>query len=416
MDDVLIVGGGIAGLSLALALHHRGINARIFEAAAAFRPLGAGLNLLPHAVEVLAEIGLNNQIAETSVETYDSLFLNRHGQLIHREFRGLYNGHPWPQYSVHRVDLQRILVEEFTKRIGPDRLHLDARCVEVEQDANSVTVKLAAARDGRILGSWRGSILIGCDGVNSTVRNQFYPEEGDPIYAGVSMWRGVALMPRIFWGATMLLAGSLRTGKLVAYPVRRCSNQDSEQLLNWCAELRTKREAIVDWETLERRVDHVEKLFRELALPMIRFRDLLDRTDSILAFPMVDRNPLEKWTFGRVTLLGDAAHPMYPFGSNGACQAILDAKELARCLSLPIARTAALQAYETIRLPATREIVLLNRKGSPDEILEEVDRRTAGNRFQSIDNVISREEILRISTKYKSIAGIKRPSTNASAH
>jgi len=394
--NVLIIGSGIGGLTLALALHRRGIACRLFDAAPRLQEIGAGINLLPHAVAVLAELGLEPQLAETAVATRELRFYSRHGQLIHAQPRGVAAGHPWPQYSIHRATLQSILLKAVLDRLGADSLHLGIRCTGLHQTAASVSAELVETTTGRPVPAMRGDAAVGCDGIHSVVRAQLLAAGDPPRYSGIAMWRGVARAPGFLGGSTMVLAGSLDVGKVVVYPIRRPDADGGEPLINWVAEKRDTRMSAQDWHAC---ADPSELgwLERDWKIDGLDVPALVRRSETILRYPMVDKDPLSFWTRGRVTLLGDAAHPMYPFGSNGAGQAILDAAVLAQCLDHSDDIAQAFASYEQIRLPATAEVVLLNRRCSPDSILDEVDHRSGGRPFDAIDDVMppaERNEIL----------------------
>jgi 2-polyprenyl-6-methoxyphenol hydroxylase-like FAD-dependent oxidoreductase len=394
--EILIVGAGIGGLTLALALHHRGIACRLVDAAPELQEIGAGINLLPHAVAVLAELGLEPHLAAAGVAVRELRFYTRHGQLIHAQPRGLAAGHATAQYSIHRASLQSILCDAALERIGAAALRLGARCSGIRQTGSSACADLIDSRTGQPLPSMNADAAIGCDGIHSVVRAQLLGGSDPPRYAGIAMWRGVARAPAFLGGRTMVLAGSLEAGKIVVYPIRS-PGDGSHPLLNWVAERRDARMSPQDWHATGDPAE-LRWLERDWRIDGLDVPALVRRTETILRYPMVDKDPLPSWTRGRVTLLGDAAHPMYPFGSNGACQAILDAAALADSLATSEDVSHALRRYELSRRPATSEVVLLNRRGSPDSILDEVDRRSTGRPFGSIDDVMTpaeRDDILR---------------------
>jgi 2-polyprenyl-6-methoxyphenol hydroxylase-like FAD-dependent oxidoreductase len=398
MSEILIVGGGIGGLALALELARRGIAHRVFEAAPAIRPVGVGVNLLPHATKLLAELGLEAALARAAVETAESRFYNRFGQLIYKEPLGRRAGLGWPQFSIHRADLLGALIERLREAPGGGTLELGRKCTGFEQDAQGVT--LAFEDGGRV----RGAAAIGCDGIHSVVRRQLFPQDGPPRYSGVNMWRGVTRWPPYLGGATMVRAGWLATGKMVIYPIR--NHDDGTQLVNWVFEIETPQHQQWDWNRRAR----VEDFFAHVADWRFDWLDvpaMLRAAELVLEYPMVDKDPLARWTQGRVTLLGDAAHPMYPRGSNGAGQAILDARALAEELARA-APPQALAAYEARRLAPTSGVVLENRRNPPDAILREVYQRTGDKPFARIEDVIGEAELREISDRYKRVAGYDR--------
>jgi 2-polyprenyl-6-methoxyphenol hydroxylase-like FAD-dependent oxidoreductase len=412
--DVLIIGGGVGGLTLALSLHQCGISCRIFEASPEIKPLGAGINLLPHAMREMSELGLQARLESAGVETRELCFYNRFGQFIFKEPRGHFAGYKWPQLSIHRGDLQSILLDAVCERIGAGRIHTCSRCVQVERDGQGVTAYFEDAKTGETLPPVHGTAAIGCDGIHSRVRKQLFPLEGPAIYSGVNMWRGVSRCKPFLTGASMALAGWLRTGKMVIYPIRKGLDSEGRQLINWVAEIETPIHSQRDWNRKGRLEDFIGA-FKNWTFDWHDHVSMLEACDTILEYPMVDQDPLPQWSFGRITLLGDAAHPMYPRGSNGAGQAILDA----RCLAAHLTRLPnieeALKAYDAERLAAANKVVLMNRTNPPDAILREVDERTGGKRFGSIGDVISEEELVAISERYKRTAGFEVNALNARA-
>jgi 5-methylphenazine-1-carboxylate 1-monooxygenase len=402
--DVIIIGAGIGGLTLGLTLESRGISCRIFEAAPALKPVGVGINLLPHAMKELGALGLEAALAQVAVATADSCFFNRFGQLIHREPLGRAAGYEWPQFSVHRGDLQSVLAEAFVARAGRDRLLTGWRCVGAEQDGDAVTVRFAGASGETEMPPQRGAVVVACDGIHSVIRKQLYPGEGEPLYSGVNMWRGVTRWKPFLSGASMVRAGWLATGKMVIYPIRNAIDEAGRQLVNWVAEVETPNYKRRDWNRPGDIADFIG-MFQDWHFDWLDVPAFIRAADTILEFPMVDQDPLPQWSFGRLSLLGDAAHPMVPRGSNGAGQAILDARALADCLANSADPVAALRAYEEQRRDATARVVRANRTTPPDAILREVYLRTGDKPFRNIDDVISRDELAALSDGYKRVAG-----------
>ncbi|MDQ4062041.1 MAG: flavin-dependent oxidoreductase, partial [Pseudomonadota bacterium] len=393
MDEVIIIGGGIGGLTLGLMLHERGIPCRIYEAAPEIRPIGVGINILPHATKELTRLGLEEELARVAVTTKEAVFFNRFGQLIYREPLGRAAGYEWPQFSIHRGDLQMVLLDAFRQRAGDDRIVTGSRCTRVDQDGNGVVVHFANADGGEALPPARGRVAVACDGIHSAVRRQLYPDEGDPRYSGVNMWRGVTRWPPFLSGASMVRAGWLATGKMVIYPIRNNVDAEGRQLVNWVAEIETPNYKRRDWNRPGRFEDFIGA-FEDWHFDWLDVPELIRSAEAILEFPMVDQDPLPRWSFDRITLLGDAAHPMVPRGSNGAGQAILDARALTDCLMASADPAQALKAYEDRRLEATANVVRTNRTNPPDAILREVFVRTGDKPFGTIDEVISRDELV----------------------
>jgi len=399
--DIAIVGGGIGGLTLALSLHQVGISCRVVEAAPELKALGVGINLLPHAMRELTELGLGAALERVAVATRETVYCNRFGQFIRREPRGRAAGYAWPQLSIHRADLHEILAASVRNRLGTDSLVLGAKCVAIGREVDGVTLHFENGACAR------AAAAIGCDGIHSAVRRILHPEEGPLSYQGIQMWRGVTRAKPFLTGASMVVGGWLEVGKLVVYPVRDAIDGEGRQLINWVAERTFPGRAMQDW-NLAGRLEDFLPTFADWRFDWLDCAALLRGADAILETPMVDREPLPFWTQGRVTLLGDAAHPMVPRGSNGAGQAILDARTLAGCLKRERDVPAALKAYEAARLRPAYEVVLANRASGPDALLREVHRRTGDQPFARIEDVISAAEMQALAENYQRIAGFER--------
>ena len=406
IDEIIIVGAGIGGLTLGLALHQAGIACRIYESVPDVKAIGVGINLLPHATKELAALGLEDALARVAIETTDATFFNRFGQLIYQEPLGRAAGYDHPQFSTHRGDLQMILLDAFRSRAGGDRIVTNRHCVGVAQDEAGVTVTFSDGPGGKNRLAVRGRVAISCDGINSAVRKQFFPDEGEPRYSGVNMWRGVTRWKPMLSGASMVRAGWLSHGKMVIYPIR-AADSDGLQLINWVAEIETPNYRKRDWNRAGSIEDFIGA-FADWHFDWLDVPAFIRAADLVLEFPMVDQDPLPRWSFGRVTLLGDAAHPMVPRGSNGAGQAILDVRALTAALREHADPVAALAAYEAQRLEATARVVLTNRTNPPDAILREVYERTRDRPFAAIGDVISHEELVALSEGYKRIAGYSK--------
>ncbi|MCS6765368.1 MAG: flavin-dependent oxidoreductase [Candidatus Protistobacter heckmanni] len=407
--EVIIVGGGIGGLTLALTLHKAGIASRVYEAASEIKAVGVGVSLLPHSTKVLGELGLNEALGDIAVTTRQSAFFNRFGQHIFAEATGKYAGYDTPQFQVHRGDLQMVLYEACKQRIGADKIHLGWKCTGFSQDASGATAYFQSPT-GEALPPQRGDVVIACDGLHSVIRKQLHPGEGEPVYSGVNMWRGVTRWKPYLGGDTYVRGGWLTCGKMVIYPIRKALDADGLQLINWVAEVTTPVYERRDWNRQGRLEDFIH-VFEDWHFDWLDVPAMIRAADVLLEFPMIDQDPLPWWTQGRVTLLGDAAHPMVPRGSNGAGQAIIDAQALADCLARSGGDVEeALKRYKEQRLAATANIVLTNRKNPPDAILREVYERSGDKPFRHIDDVISQAELAAITDSYKRVAGYDKAS------
>ena len=402
---IAIVGGGIGGLSLALALHQRGIRSEVFETVPEVRELGVGITLLPHAMRELAALGLQAQLEAVGIENQESVFFNRFGQFIYREPRGRHAGYSLPEIGLPRGKLHRLLYQAALARMDAHAIHTDHRCVRVEQDDSGATLHFTQTSSGAALESVRADVVIACDGVNSTLRRQFYPDE-KVAFAGINTWRGVTRHKPILTGKSYMRVGSIDTGKMVIYPIVDKLDQQGSQLINWVAEIQRGDAAMNDWNQPGKLEDFLD-IFKDWRFPWLDVAELIANAEQILAYPMVDKDPVLQWTFGRVTLLGDAAHPMYPRGSNGSAQALIDARVLAEQLAAHAGTDgrAALLAYEQLRLAPTANIVLTNRTVPPDFINMKVDELSGGKPFANIDELISQQELREISEHYKQVAG-----------
>jgi 5-methylphenazine-1-carboxylate 1-monooxygenase len=408
--EVVIIGAGIGGLTLGLMLHRAGIPCRIYEAAAELKAVGVGINILPHASRELCELGLEQALAKVSIITREFCFFNRYGQFIYSEPAGRYAGYDVPQFSIHRGDLQMVLLDAFLDRAGRDRVVLGWRCTGVDPDSG--TAHFVDSATGKPLESKQGSVVVSCEGIHSGLRKQLYPDEGPPKYAGINMWRGITRWQPILTGASMIRIGWHKPAKLLLYPIRDHADAEGRQLVNWVVDIETPEYEKNDWNRPGKLEDFIHTM-EDWHFDWLDVPDFIRKADAIYEYPMVDRDPLPRWSFGRLTLLGDGAHPMYPRGANGAAQAILDCRSLADALAKHADPMAALQAYEADRLPATRDVVLANRSAPPDKILQEVYRRTGDKPFAHIDDVISREELAALSESYKRVAGYDRARLKA---
>jgi len=401
----VIIGAGIGGLTAALSLHEVGIEVDVYEAAEEVRALGVGINLLPHAVREIDALGLLPGLLALGIEPEELVYTTKRGEEIWREPRGKHAGYPWSQVSVHRGRLQSLLLDAVHDRLGRTRLHLGHRLLAVDDDP----VRPVARFDER---SVDADVVIGADGIHSCLRRQRFPAEGPPHWNGALLWRGVAEVDAVMGGRTQIWAGH-PAQKFVAYPIRDLP--DGRQELNFIAELSRPDQPLAereDWNRAGRLEDFLPE-FEDWTFPWLDVPGVIRAAPATFLFPMVDRDPLPQWTFGRTTLLGDAAHPMFPIGSNGASQAILDARVLAGCLRADTDIDAALARYEQIRRPATARIVEANRRMGPELPMKLVEER-APNGFTDISDVISEAEIAQVTEDYRRTAGFALASLQGS--
>ncbi len=410
IKSAMIVGGGIGGLVTALTLHRVGASVRVFESVETIKALGVGINLLPHAVKVLTELGLGEELEKTGLPTAELMYVNKFGQKIWQEDRGINAGYQWPQYSIHRGKLQMLLLNAVKKELGEDAVYTSHHLQSFETLDNSVVAHFINRKTGEQVGSYQADIMIAADGIHSAVRKFYYPNEGLPKYSGRILWRGITESTPYLTGRSMIMAG-YQNQKFVSYPISPEAAAQGRSLINWIAEL-----AIDD---MPDRADWNKKIDKEKFAPAFATWDfgwldipkLIEEAEAVYEFPMVDRDPLPQWTFGRVTLLGDAAHPMYPIGSNGASQAILDANALGLAIVENEDAEVALKAYEQARLEKTAHIVMTNRKNGPEVVMQMAEDR-APQGFDNIEDVIPRSELEEIAKKYKQIAGFSKEVLN----
>jgi 2-polyprenyl-6-methoxyphenol hydroxylase-like FAD-dependent oxidoreductase len=404
--DIAIVGGGIGGLTLALALHQRGLACRVYESAPEVRELGVGITLLPHAMRELTALGLGEALARQGIENRESCFFNRFGQLIYSEPRGRTAGYPVPEVGIHRGRVHLTLWRAAVERLGAERLVGDHHCVGLEQSGGRVTLRFRSTQTGAAREPITADVVVACDGVNSAVRRQFYPN--DPLcFGGINTWRGVTRAKPFLTGRSYVRVGSIQRGNLVIYPIADDVHGDGRQLINWTSQVAQPGYERNDWNKPGRLEDFLP-IYAGWTFDWLDIPDLLRRSDVIFEYPMVDRDPIDRWTFGRVTLLGDAAHPMYPRGSNGAAQAILDARTLADRLAAGGDPAAALAAYEAARSGPTARVVRTNREQPPDYLIRRVEELVGDAPFDDLDRYISRAELRSFSEEYKRVTGFTR--------
>lgn len=408
----LIIGGGIGGLATALSLHAQGIACEVFEQNAKVRELGVGINVLPHAIKELTDLGLLDALDRIAIQTQELTYTTRLGQMVWHELRGLKAGYDYPQFSIHRGKLQKVLYDAAIERSID--VHTGHRFDGFIQDEDSVTATFD--REG---GSTEvtGDLLIGADGIHSVLRRQFYPDEGPAVWSGINLWRGALETDPWKTGNEMFIAGG-DGARLVYYPISNDVAQPGKQLVNWAIGVRIGENGAPppeaeDWNKLGKREELLARV-KDVGFDLgdvdpIR---LIEETKEIFEFPRCDRDPLPRWSYGRATLLGDAAHSMYPTGSNGASQAILDARSLARFLTAEASIPEALRLYQNDRRPPTAKIVRQNRFGGPEGVIDLVEKR-APNGFDNISDVATPDELQAVVKGYSSLAGFEKSQVNA---
>lgn len=402
--NVAIVGGGICGLSLALNLKRRGIQARVYERVPEIKPLGVGITLLPHAMREFTALGIGDELLKAGIENRESHFYNRFGQLIYREDRGKFAGYQYPEVGIHRGRLHLILYGAVTRELGPDAVVTDHECTGVEQDETGATVHFKATSTGQPRESVRADIVVACDGINSALRRQFYPDD-KVVFTGINTWRGVTRRKPILDGRTYMRVGSINTGKMVIYPIVDDIDGNGNQLINWMAEIKRDDTASQnDWNRPGNLADFFP-IYESWRFDWLDVAQMIRDADQILEYPMVDKDPIAQWTFGRVTLAGDAAHPMYPRGSNGGAQAAIDARTLADCLAKADDPREGLKAYEAARAEPAANVVRTNRAQPPDFINIKVEELVGDRPFEDLNNYITQDELRALSENYKRVAG-----------
>jgi len=399
---ILISGAGIGGLSLALSLHQIGVRCRIFEAVPEIKPLGVGINLQSSAVRELAELGLLDELDKIALRTEEVAYASAQGGMIWSEPRGMNAGYKWPQFSIHRGHLQMLLLKTVQERLGAGAIATGMEVTDWSDTASGVEIVVKDRETGAETRE-TGSLFVAADGLHSNARARLYPHEGPPVWGGIVMWRGVTHGPKFLTGRSMAMIGEKKR-KFVCYPI---ADTSEGSIINWIADLQFPPDYMWSREDWNRpgKIEDILPEFKDWSFDWLDVPKTIKNAEHIFEFPMIDRDPLPRWTHGNMTLLGDAAHPMYPIGSNGATQAILDARVLAREIRTLGETAAALEVYDSERRPLTAAIVTANRGDGPDKVLDIVAER-APNGFDRIENVLSTSELQKTAAVYKKTAGM----------
>lgn len=411
-DTVLIAGGGIGGLALALTLHQIGVPCTLFESVRELRPLGVGINLQPNAVRELEDLGIGEEaMDQVGLASREWALVGLNGREIYSEPRGKLAGYRWHQYAVHRGAFHMLLYREVVSRLGPQAVKLGHKVTGYRKEADGSVSALLETADGA-RHTFRGALLVGADGIHSSVRAQMHPDQPPIHWGGTIMWRGTARAVPIRTGASFVGLGTARH-RVVFYPI---SQPDGDGLadINWIAE--KTFEASHGWEKTGwfRAVDTAEfaHLFSDFVYDWLDLPALLAQSDMAYENPMIDREPVETWVDGPVVLIGDAAHPMYPTGSNGASQAIVDARVLGRAILDHGVSVAALKSYDDQLCGPIGQVAMRNRGAGPFGLLDLVEQR-CGGAFESIDDVIPAEERAAFMLAYQQAAGFAKDRLNA---
>jgi 2-polyprenyl-6-methoxyphenol hydroxylase-like FAD-dependent oxidoreductase len=399
---VIVAGAGLGGLVAAIMLHRLGMDVTILEAVPALLPLGVGINVLPHGVSILYELGLEEQLKRTGIQTSAVEYRTQYGQLILRDPRGLNADNPFPQYSIHRGQLHRILLDAATAELSEGRIVTGHRVTGFSQAGNTVSVQ--ALRPDGATSSFETDLLVAADGVNSAVCKQMH---GDLplLFSGTMMWRGAIEREPFLDGQTMVVAGH-HDAKIVIYPISEEARLRGRSLVNLVAEINIGRDTAIPSQDWNRPADVSEFIhaFEDYKFDFLDVPAALRQTGSLFVYPMADRDALPFWSQGRITLLGDAAHPMYPIGANGASQAFLDADALEKALRAHADPIEGLRAYEAQRLSAAAAVVAANRAKGPEAVLQLAKERVTGPN-DDVRALISKEEIDAITRSYQKVAG-----------
>jgi 5-methylphenazine-1-carboxylate 1-monooxygenase len=406
--QVIIVGGGIAGLSAALSLHQIGIDCRIYESVARLDPLGLGINLQPNAVRELTALGLGEALARAGILTAELAFYNKHGQLIWSEPRGKAAGYRWPQISISRGKLHEVLLGAVSERLGSRALATGHHLVGLEQRGDKVVARFTDP-GGRPVAEVEGDLLIGADGIHSAVRRHFYPGEA-AVFDGYLHYRGVVEGEPYLTGRSMAVVGH-RTQRAIVYPI--AARPDAKVMINWLAYTKIPSGAppLEAWDTAADKAHALDR-FAGWSYPWLDVRDVIARTEHVLQLPNVDRDPIPRWSFSRITLIGDAAHPMQPVGAQAGSQAVVDGRVLAASLLQYADPVEALVRYQDQRIAAMNDMIIRNRNLGLEAVLQMAEER-APDGFARITDVLTPDELETTASSFKKAAGFDVETVNS---
>ena len=391
-------------MTAALSLEKAGIEVTVFESIKALEPLGVGINILPHAARELIALGLQDDLDRIAIRTRSMNYYTRRGKLVISVPCGKFAGYLWPQYSLHRGELQMLLLETFKQRAGPDRVLTGHQLAGFKQDRNSITAGFIDPSSKQPLADVTGDLLIGADGLHSATRRSLYPAEGVAVYAGMVCFRGAVKASPYLDGESMVICGDNRL-RLVSYPISGVLQRNGGSHINWIAAVPfdTDKRQEEDWGKLTE-PDNLVELYRDWRFDWLDVPGIISATEQIFEFPIYDRDPLQQWTFDRVTLLGDAAHPLIPVSSSGAVHAIIDGRALAYALARQRDPVAGLRAFEADRLPKANRVVLASRENGPDEVLEIV-RNECPDDAENIHDHVSEARLQSVIDDFKERSG-----------
>jgi 2-polyprenyl-6-methoxyphenol hydroxylase-like FAD-dependent oxidoreductase len=412
-DTVVIAGGGIGGLATALTLHQIGVPCIVFEAVREMRPLGVGINLQPNAVRELYDLGITEQdLDRVGLPAKEWALVGLNGNDIYSESRGLLAGYNWPQYAVHRGYFHMLLHEKVVERVGPKAVRLGSRVIGYRKHADGTVSALIEEADGSTSEA-SGTLLIGADGIHSAVRAQMHPAQPPIHWGGAVMWRGTTWAKPIRTGSSFVGLGTHRQ-RMVFYPISHPDPQTGLAIINWIAEV--TMDNAEGWKQRgwfrQVSVDDFLHHFANWTWDWLDVPALIRQANTVFENPMIDRDPVSTWQDGPVALLGDAAHAMYPTGSNGGSQAIVDARVLGAAIVEHGVTQEALAAYDNKLCGPISQLILRNRGAGPFGLLNTVDERCGGT-FDNIDDVIPPEERAEFMAGYKAAAGFAIEKLNA---